>query len=85
MLNPALLGNLKDLRRIVQTADLGLQYHNFLLDCFAETKLLHHDEQLSFLELILKRLADPDTYQGQIYNNEQMSFFSFRIIKSILN
>ena len=57
-----MLGNLKDLQRIVQTASLGLQYYNFLLDCFAETKLLHRDEHLGFLELVLKRLATPETY-----------------------
>ena len=57
-----MLGNLKDLQRIVQTDSLGLQYYNFLLDCFAETKLLHRDEHLGFLELVLKRLATPETY-----------------------
>lgn len=60
--NPALMANMPLMQKRMQNTNLGLQYYNFLLDCFTETKLLQSD--LTFLQFILQKLADPDTYKG---------------------
>lgn len=81
-LNPVTLANLKHMEQLVLASNVGLQYFNFLLDCFAETRLLQEQPDLTLFDAVLRRLADPATYKGQTYTPQEISNLSYRLTRS---